>query len=97
MDPLDAAVLQLAGAVAAEYDLTSASAWRQGVVRVVEGTKQVVSGMSYDLTVELGDSACAKGSAAELPCPPLQGASTLVHANVWVQPWKDFTQVTIKH
>lgn len=30
------------------------------------------------------------------PCPPIDGVpTTLVSGNVWVQPWRDFAQVTL--
>lgn len=66
VDPASATVLDAAQRIAREYDITSTSQYKQGLVRVVEGTQQVVSGMSYDLTVELGESNCVRGGAG---CP----------------------------
>ena len=90
----DPDILAIAQKIATEFDKTSTSLTKSGVKGVVEGTKQVVAGMSYDLTVELADTACDK--ASKDPCSPIAGApTTRVTANVWVQPWRDFAQVTI--
>jgi hypothetical protein len=73
-EPVDlssSVVLDVAQRIAREYDVNSPSQYKQGLVRVVEGTQQVVSGMSYDLTVELGESNCVRawGGDAGRPGP----------------------------
>ena len=96
-DLADPALLAVAAHIATEFDKTSASAFSTAVVAVTAGTKQVVAGMTYTLTVDLAETACTKPAAegAE-PCAPLAGAATQsVTANVWVQPWRNFYQVTL--
>jgi hypothetical protein len=94
-DLQDPTVLSAAAKIAAEVDKQSPSAFSMGVVRVVEGTSQVVSGVKYVLTVELAESSCLKAAGGP-PCPPQPGkASQLVSASVWAQPWRNFYEVTM--
>jgi len=91
----DPAILSVAQKIAIEFDKTTSSVYTSGVVRVVEGTKQVVSGMNYELSVEIAESNCKKPQTA--PCSPLQGAPILtLTAQVWTQPWRNFYQVTLQ-
>ena len=98
-------ILDIANRIALAADAASASPYRLGVVRVVSGVQQVVSGMSYDLLVELGESACLKGGEAVVgdatvatdPCAPIEGVQTTLRmANVWAQPWLNSYKVTLK-
>jgi hypothetical protein len=104
VDVNSATVLDIANRIALAVDATTSTPYRQGVVRVVSGVQQVVSGMNYDLLVELGESACLKGgegvvgddSPATEPCPPIEGVQTTLRtANVWAQPWLKSYKVTL--
>ena len=60
VDTNSASVLDIANKIALEYDKGSASVYKQGVVRVVEGTQQVVAGMNYNPVVALPESNCVR-------------------------------------
>ncbi len=76
----------------------SNSAFQAGLLRVVSGSHQVVSGMRYELVLESRPSSCRKGSPLEDSCsaPAQSGQKAIITASVWVQPWRTpSSQVTL--
>ena len=74
-------------AVARHFDSTSSSRLNvASFARVTSGTKQVVSGMKYEIEVELSPTACARDAADE-SCTSVGPPFCVVKANVWSQPW----------
>jgi len=80
--------------ISEEFDSGSANPYSTSLLRVVHGTKQIVAGMNYELTVELSETNCIKPNREG--CSPVSGGKVhTVKARVWSQPWKNFFQVTL--
>lgn len=87
-------VVTAASKIATHFDTsTETSTYTTLVSSIKEGTQQVVAGMNYELTVNLMETSCLKPATG---CPLLAGGKTFeVTARVWVQPWRNFYQVTL--
>merc|ERR1711907_76592 len=60
-------------------------------VRVVQASRQVVSGMKYTIQIEMGESSCLKDFAGELTLDacPVSGSTQRYELSIWDQPWMD--------
>ena len=82
-------------AVARHFDSTSSSRLNvASFARVTSGTKQVVSGMKYEIEVELSPTACARDAPND-SCTSVGPPFCVVKASVWSQPWLKKNAVSI--
>ena len=71
----------------AQDQLNSAS--RYDLVRVVSGTKQLVSGMKYKFNIEIAPTDCSRNTPRddETICTPNTDQSVLFNVEGWLRPW----------
>jgi len=93
-DLQESSLLTVAAKVSEKYDTSSEVGYTTQVLKVREGKKQVVSGMNYEMVVELGETDCTKPKRDGCSLRS-GGASHLVTARVWVQSWRNFYEVTL--
>lgn len=93
-------LLALGYAIATHFDASSLN--KQSVftsAEIVSGTKQVVAGMRYDLTVHLFATECEQNvdspPSAEHPCTQIGEPICVVEASVWSRPWMGAPIITL--
>lgn len=90
VDVNDEMVIEAAEAAVAKLNEESNSLSLYGVHRVVSGTKQVVAGLKFDLTIEVKPSTnCYKGNDLGKLCTFNDAKVTSYDVSVVVQPWQD--------
>ncbi|XP_073691025.1 cystatin C (amyloid angiopathy and cerebral hemorrhage) [Garra rufa] len=80
----------------AQYNRQSNDAYVSEVASVVKARKQVVAGLKYVFTVNMGRTSCRKGGVQNL-CTVHEDPSfarvTECNITVWTKPWDNFIKV----
>nr|CAD7396221.1 unnamed protein product [Timema poppensis] len=91
----DPNVQEAAGFALSELDHITNSANSQCLVRIKRVHSQVVSGLKYHITLEVGESNSKKNVTSEEPCQLKPNAPTQeCEVVVWSQPWLNRTELT---
>ncbi|XP_069682652.1 uncharacterized protein [Periplaneta americana] len=71
----------------------SNSACTQEIVRIIEARKQVVAGMMYTVTMEVGCTTCLKGQNGDANICNQHSNNQICVVKVWDKPWLNFREV----